>query len=67
MKKTELVYLNVRLPKRLREEMESLVELGFYTNVSCFVREAIRTHLLSWAMSQDSKDYTPKLAEEKEK
>jgi Arc/MetJ-type ribon-helix-helix transcriptional regulator len=44
-KKKELINLNVRIPKTLRELLEKYVERDLHTNISEFCRDALREKL----------------------
>lgn len=41
----DMVQLNVRLPKKVKEEARECVRQYGYTNLSELVREAIRSHI----------------------
>lgn len=45
MQKKEHVNLNVRVPKKLKEIIEKLVEYDLHNNMSEFVRDALREKL----------------------
>jgi len=42
MAKKELVNINVRIPRTLKEAIEKYVKKDFHTNLSEFTREALR-------------------------
>ncbi len=42
----QLVPVSVLIPAALREEIQKLIDRGYYPNLAEFVREAIRCHLL---------------------
>ena len=44
-KKKELINLNVRIPKTLRDLIEKYVERDLHTNISEFCRDALREKL----------------------
>jgi Arc/MetJ-type ribon-helix-helix transcriptional regulator len=45
MARKGVVQLNVRVPARLRELIRKCVQIGLYTNISEFVRNALREQL----------------------
>jgi len=47
-----------RLPKAVIDEIDRLVELGFFQSRSDFIREAIRLYIMKYSDLQKSKDNT---------
>jgi hypothetical protein len=45
---TQLVPISVLIPAVLREEIQKLIDKGYYPNLAEFVREAVRVHLLKF-------------------
>jgi Arc/MetJ-type ribon-helix-helix transcriptional regulator len=46
MRKEEAITVSLRLPKRVIEEVDKVVEQGFFQSRSDFIREAIRQYLI---------------------
>ena len=62
--------IGVRITKRMRKEIEEIMEEEGYYNISDFVREALRLHIRGWRKlkARESKPYLSnvEVAEKKE-